>query len=240
VLELRDQFSSCFGGFREGAALLFYLHPGQKEGTWVAPACHRSQAMNDAADDLKFLRGLPASARGNRVSGTVGLWEDDPVKGLYLSRELAGVRVRAVSGSDSYETVTNTEGLYEFRDLRPDTYTIKIDYPAATTLRFRIAYGRNAPPRYGSSHKDSELELDVTETSGNGFDFVLAPATRVTGRVLGPDGSPMKEVCLDLEALQGSSKTVRDFLLAPNPMDRICSTRCQREATASSPIVADR
>src|SRR5436190_23655169 len=33
VLELRDQFSSCFGGFREGTELLFYLHPGQKQGT---------------------------------------------------------------------------------------------------------------------------------------------------------------------------------------------------------------
>jgi hypothetical protein len=29
VFELRDQFSSCFGGFREGSALLFYLQPGQ-------------------------------------------------------------------------------------------------------------------------------------------------------------------------------------------------------------------
>src|SRR5690348_7059121 len=41
VFELRDQFSSCFGGFREGTTLLFYLHPGEKQGTWVAPACYR-------------------------------------------------------------------------------------------------------------------------------------------------------------------------------------------------------
>ena len=68
VLELRDQQSSCFGGYLDGTALLFYLHPGQMQGSWVAPACHRSRSISDAADDLSFLRGLPASARGNRTS----------------------------------------------------------------------------------------------------------------------------------------------------------------------------
>lgn len=69
VLELRDQFSSCFAGFLNRTTILFYLHPGEKAGTWVAPPCHRSRSLDEAADDLKFLRGLPASAQGNRVSG---------------------------------------------------------------------------------------------------------------------------------------------------------------------------
>jgi hypothetical protein len=39
VLELRDQQSSCFGGFREGTELLFYLHRGQKQALgWHPPA----------------------------------------------------------------------------------------------------------------------------------------------------------------------------------------------------------
>jgi hypothetical protein len=45
----------------------------------------------------------------------------------------------------------------------------------------------------------------VTDTSGNGFDFVLSPDTRITGRVLGPDGGPLKDVCIAIEALQSSS-----------------------------------
>jgi hypothetical protein len=35
VLELRDHQSSCFGGFREGTALLFYLHP---DVVWTHPS----------------------------------------------------------------------------------------------------------------------------------------------------------------------------------------------------------
>jgi len=199
VLELRGKLSGCFAGFREGSALLFYLYPGQKQGTWVAPVCYRSSAISDAADDLKFLRGLPGSARGNRVSGTVELWEDDPE--FHLSRALAGVRVRAVGASSSYEAFTDTQGLYEFRDLRPGTYTIKIDYPQGTTLRFPIAYGKTK--LQGTDH---DTQLEVTAESGNGFDFNLAPDTRIAGRVLDPSGFPMKDVCLEIEPLQGKSE----------------------------------
>ncbi|MDP8983359.1 MAG: carboxypeptidase-like regulatory domain-containing protein [Acidobacteriota bacterium] len=217
VLELRDQFSSCFGGFREGTALLFYLYPGQKKDTWVAPACHRSRSINDAADDLKFLYGLPASARGNRVSGTVQLWEDDPVKGFHMSRELGEVHVRAIGASGSYATLTDTHGLYEFRDLRPGTYAIKIDYPKRTVLRFPIAFGKTGLQRRAGSYKDDDIKLDVTDESGNGFDFVLSPDTRITGRVLGPAGSPMKDVCLDIEPLQSSSENASRIFACTKP-----------------------
>lgn len=205
VLELRDQQSSCFGGFREGTALLFYLYRGQKQGTWVAPTCHRSRSISDAGDDLKFLRGLPAAARGNRVSGTVELWEDDPVKGFHLSRVLGGVRVRAMGASGSYETVTDTQGLYEFRHLRPGTYTIKIDYPKGTTLRFPIAFGKTRLRRHASPYTDDDTQLEVTAESGNGFDFNLASDTRISGHVLDPNGRPMKDVCLEIDPLQGNS-----------------------------------
>jgi len=202
VLELRDQFSSCFGGFREGSALLLYLHPGQKQGTWAVWACHRSRPISDAADDLKFLRGLPASARGNRVSGTVELWEDDLVKGFHLNRVIPGVRVRAIGDSGAYETFTDAQGLYEFRDLQPGTYTIKIEYPKGTRLRFPIGYGKT---RHAGPNPDDDSQVEVTAESGNGFDFNLASDTRISGRVLDPDGRPMKDVCLEIEPIQGNS-----------------------------------
>lgn len=198
VLELRDQFSSCFGGYSEGVAVLFYLHRGEKEGTWIAPACHRSKSLRTAADDLKFLRGLPDSARGNRVSGTVALWEDDPVKGFYLSRNAVGVRVHIISEKNSYEATTDADGLYEFRDLTPGTYTVSVDCPKGATLRFPITYGRS---RIRRDFKNTQLE--VTAESGNGIDFLLSPDTRITGHVFGPDSRPLKDVCVGIEPIEG-------------------------------------
>jgi hypothetical protein len=46
--------------------------------------------------------------------------------------------------------------------------------------------------------------LEVSAESGNGFDFNLAPDTRITGRVLGPGGRPLKDVCLEAAPLQGN------------------------------------
>jgi hypothetical protein len=190
VLELRGELSSCFGGYTEGATLLLYLFPGAKHGTWVAPACHRSRTLDRAADDLQFLHGLPDSARGNRVSGTVALYEDDPVKGFHRSRDVAGVRVRLAGAAGSYDAVTDARGLYEFRNLQPGNYSIQADFPRGTTLRFPIPYGKTNLKRYSSLAAGDDLRLEVTAESGNGFDFLLAPDTRIRGRVLGPDRLP--------------------------------------------------
>ena len=134
------------------------------------------------------------------------MWEDDPVKGFHLSRVLAGVRVRAMGTPSSYETVTDTQGLYEFRDLRPGAYTIKIDSPEGTTLRFPIAYGKTGLGRgHTGSYTEDDTQLEVTAESGNGFDFNLASDTRISGHVLDPNGHPMRDVCLEVEPLQGAS-----------------------------------
>lgn len=196
VLELRTTFSSCSGGFRDNGQLLFYLHPGKQAGTWVAYACHRTRALSGAADDLRFLRELPGSARGNRVSGLVQLYDEDPVNGFRLNRALPGVRVRAVSETNSHETSTSAEGLYEFRRLPPGTYTIQVDYPRGMALRFPMFYGMHSQQRL---QQRDDARLEVTAESGDGFDFVLAHDTRISGRVLAPDGQPMKDVCVDLE-----------------------------------------
>ncbi|MGJ5817658.1 MSCRAMM family protein [Paludibaculum fermentans] len=202
VLELWGEISSCFGGFDKGSSLLFYLHPSGKPGKWMTPACHRTGDLRSAAHDLKFLRGLPASAHGNRVSGSVEFWEDSPVKELPLNHVFQGVRVHAVGSPGSYESETDAQGVYEFRDLPPGTYTISIDYPKGTALLFPVAIGRDNPSRRLNRKPGSDMQLVVTDSSGNGYDFVLAADTRVSGHVLDPDGRPMKGVCLELEVLR--------------------------------------
>lgn len=202
VFELHTR-GGCSGSFLQGSELLLYLFPDEKPGVWMARACHRSRVSSEAADDLTFLRELPGSARGNRVSGAVQLWEDDPVDRSRQARGLTGVRVRAIGGSNSYETFTGAGGSYEFRNLEPGTYTIQAEYPRETTLRFAIAYGKNSPER--SAARNGDTKLTVTEESSNGFEFYLAPPdSRITGRVLDPGGRPMKGVCIDVEPALGT------------------------------------
>jgi len=208
VLELRDQLNSCSGGFLEGMELLFYLHHGHKLGTWGAPVCHRTRRIIDAVDDLRFLRGLPASARGNRVSGIVNLSDEGAGKGVDENHPISGVRVRAVATANTYETVTDADGFYEFRDLQPGTYKIQIDNPKGTTLRFPMGYGKLGQERYQRLRLGAETQLEVTAESGNGFDFILSSDTKISGRVFDPDGRPMKGVCIDVELVADSQEAV--------------------------------
>jgi hypothetical protein len=74
-LTLKQQISSCGGEFTVDDRLLFYLFPAEEPDTWEVHACHRSRGLEAAADDFLFLRALPDSAKTNRLSGTVELYE---------------------------------------------------------------------------------------------------------------------------------------------------------------------
>lgn len=212
ILVLHERFSSCFAAFPENVPYLFYLFPGEKAGTWHMAGCRRSRALADAVEDLKFLRGLPASARGNTVSGNVILWENDPVKGFRIQR-LPAIPVHAIGASHTYDTITGATGAYEFRNLSPGVYNINVDYPKGLTLRFTTAIGRISQAARPASNRDDSTELEVTTDSANGLEFTLAPDTLITGRVLDPGGRPMKGVCLEIESLQ--ARTPRFHLPQP-------------------------
>ena len=190
VLELRDQFSSCFGGFREGTELLFYLHPGQKQGTWVAPACHRSRSLSAAADDLLFLRALPRSATTNRLSGEINLYEESP--SFRRVQAFPGLRVTISNDTRSVDTYTNADGVYEVYGLSPGTYTVNIDMPPGLKLQFPIITGsRELVPR--------NTTVSLGEQTAVGVDFVLIEANAISGVLLTPDGKPLRGACLNLE-----------------------------------------
>ncbi|HAX42834.1 MAG TPA: carboxypeptidase-like regulatory domain-containing protein [Bryobacteraceae bacterium] len=204
VLELQGgRMTSCSQVYAEGQTLLFYLYPSRQSGVWYAPPCHRTAPPQWAADDLRFLRGLPDTAEGNRVSGVVRLQEDDLTIGAFRSRGLAGVRVRARGDAGVIESTTDPEGVYEFRQLAPGDYKFTIDPPEKTRLSYPVVSGRVAAGDDGESGNEAGVRLEVTETSGSGIDYTLTPDTRIAGRVLGPDGGPMAGVCLRLEPVQG-------------------------------------
>src|SRR5580704_11377746 len=69
---LKQEGNDCAPKFKAGSEVLLYLSPLQP-GFWVAPGCHRSRSLSEAADDLLFLRALPKPALGNRLSGEVDL-----------------------------------------------------------------------------------------------------------------------------------------------------------------------
>src|SRR5205823_2979140 len=77
AIELHQGASDCDAKFRTGQRLVFYLHAGRTRGSFSVPWCtYAIGSAEPGGDDLLFLRGLPRSAIGTRLSGTVSLYED--------------------------------------------------------------------------------------------------------------------------------------------------------------------
>lgn len=190
---LKQAGNDCAPKFEAGSEVLLYLSPLQP-GFWVAPGCHRSRSVSDAADDLLFLRALPKSASGNRLSGEVDLYEDSPSLGFHKVRAFAGMHVTITSETTNADAYTNADGVYEVYGLPPGTYTVNIDMPAGLKLQFPMITGRGLGllPKGTSVSLGSQTAVSV--------DFVLCENNKISGVLLTPQGKPVYNACLYLES----------------------------------------
>jgi len=67
----RSYGSSCDATYKEGQRWLFYAYFNKDDKAWQVYGCDRSTLLDGAADDLLYLRNLPASAQKTRISGEV-------------------------------------------------------------------------------------------------------------------------------------------------------------------------
>lgn len=199
TIELHQGASDCDAKFRTGERFVFYLYRGTTSGSWSVPPCtHALGNPESGGDDLLFLRGLPQSAIGTRLSGEVELYEDSPAEAFKRVGGVPNVRVK-LAGSNGFiqNTVTNAAGVYEVYGLRPGRYSVSIEVPKGLRINFPVVTGAAA------SVQGDEAAVDLLENGGAGVEFVLQADTRVTGQMLDARGTPITDVCIDLEPVEG-------------------------------------
>jgi hypothetical protein len=177
---------------------VFYLNAGPP-GDWQVPWCTRALAEPDS-DDLLFLKGLPDSAKGTRLSGEVELYEDSPTQAFRRVGGVPNVKVR-ITGPAGFihEVKTNSAGVYEVFGLRPGRYSVRIDVPKGLKLNFPVVAGSSTALR-------DEAAVQLAPNGGASVDFVLQADTRVSGHMLNSSGKPLVDVCIDLEPIEGSGE----------------------------------
>lgn len=183
TVELAQQPGMCSMVFREGDRLLFYLHPAKNEGKWEVYWCHRTRGLADAADDLMFLRALPGAEGRNRLSGRV-MDDRAGTKG-----PMARVTVRLQSGDRVVETATNGDGVFEVYDLVPGTY--RVTPVLARGLRVGWASVEGARAKVD--------RIEIGERNGMSAVFRVVDDNFLSGRVVDPEGRPLRGVCVELE-----------------------------------------
>jgi len=206
TIELRQGADDCSAKFKTGQRSVFYLYPGIEHGSWNVPACtHALGSAEPVGDDLLFLRGLPRSAIGTRLSGEVELYEDSPTEAFKRVGGVRNVRVK-ISGPQGFtrEVVTNVAGVYELYGLHRGRYSVSIDVPSGLRIKFPLVTGSTRVPGNGSA-----VELD--RGGGASVGFVLQADTRLSGRMLDAKGTPMTSVCIDLDPLEGRGESGARF-----------------------------
>jgi len=206
TISLNEGGSDCDARFRTGQRAVFYLQAGTTPGTWFIPWCAYSiGSAEPEGDDLLFLRGLPGTAAGTRLSGSVDLYEDSPQAAFRRVRGLANLRVK-IFGPDGLarEALTNTAGTYEVYGLKPGKYSVRIDMPKGLRTKFPMATG--SVPVAGD-----ESAVELARDGEASVSFVLEADTKLSGRMLDAKGVPKQDVCIDLEPLEGRGENGARF-----------------------------
>ena len=95
------------------------------------------------------------------------------------TRPLINTLIRLRSGHRSFETKTDVHGVYAFNRLPPGTWQVSADLPPNLELAELIG-------------PDAARPFELPRRSCFEHDFYALPTGRISGRVIGPDGTPLR------------------------------------------------
>lgn len=176
----------CGYDFREGRTYLVYAHRNQATGQLGAGICSRTAPVEEAGEDLEYLRGpfVQPSELG-RIRGTVTRHDPPPPLASNQPARRApfpGAEIRLEGYARTYTTTSADDGSYEFR--------VPVgEYRLFTTVR----EGVYAMP--GIEGRTVWLR----DTRGCGaMDIAVRPDGRIAGRLLDRAGRPVPFMSVEL------------------------------------------
>ena len=196
-----------FGIKSVGESFLFYLNKptqypyGDEYKMSDKPAyfpitCGRSQnIVGYETDDLKYLNNLEKVKGKTRISGDLNCWSNP-------CPNVANLPVKIIGEKKTYEIKTDEHGTYEIYDLPPGKYLVNPEIPkgwklSQFMLQYSPAFRQNEAMFYGKELDFSKgIPLNLEAGKHSGIDFYFDIDTAIRGKVLSPDGKPMKDVCV--------------------------------------------
>lgn len=122
---------NCLMRFSEesiGHRSLFYLGRPPADQPWVVSFCGRSTSVERATEDLLYLDKLDQVRGKTRVSGRYE-------RGFYGGElKVAGWKVRIVGESDTYETISDENGVFEIYGVPAGNYRLVPELPPGLSI----------------------------------------------------------------------------------------------------------
>jgi hypothetical protein len=193
-----------FGEKSVGNQLLMYLDRPERRANdsfyswidpsfWLAITCGRSDRIDGS--DLLYLEKLSKVKGKTRISGTLDARPETDLN-------LEGKTVKIIGPKKVYKTKTNKNGVFEIYDLPPGKYVIEPEVPQGWKLdpvyaRFSLTIPYDEYQRLEREWK-KRVEITLGAKKHAEVEFRVEPDNFLRGRVLGPKGTPMSRVCVNL------------------------------------------
>jgi hypothetical protein len=176
-----------FGNFERGKQYLVFAEavPLEDGEHFYEQECGLTRELKYAQAVLEQVRAEKKGKRNAAVYGILlrtldigaGVLDED------YARPLPGVVVRFQSGVKSFETKTDKHGAYAFEALPKGTYRVSADLPSTMNVT-------------GFSNEASVFELEDRSCYEN--DITAMPTGQISGRVIAPDGAPLRSTSVEL------------------------------------------
>jgi len=171
----------CGYDFKVGQSYLVYAHREKDSQTLVATICSRTRPLDEASEDLAYIRSLPSAPPGATIHGPVqGFRRTLEAGGVERLGPLSGVRIELASDGVRQETQTDAFGEYRFEHLPPGKYSVQMLAPEGL-----------APAR-------TEQQVEVFDKGCALVGFSLQPDTSLSGALVDEYGEPAAKIKVDL------------------------------------------
>ena len=172
----RSQGTGCGISFKEGEKYLVYAYGDDKKKKYYSTSiCTRTRLAERKDDEIAVLRSLAKGKFEPQIYGKV----EEIVRGIFLldnkdNIPMSGIKITAKSGGNFYESITDDNGHFSFKNVRPGNYILDLKLPSTHKL---------GDDSWGFIEKQ-KVDLNFTVTNTDSPDFIIIE-TRVDGRIKG-------------------------------------------------------
>lgn len=175
----------CGYSFATGGRYLVYAWktPSSRLSTGI---CSRTRPLDEAEEDLRYLRSIPATGTGARVYGRINEWRRDPAEESGVDYgPVEGVTVSVRGPAFLRDVVTDAHDRYEVTNLPAGKATITV------------------VPSFGFDSRSLEGELDLRDLRAcSELNFTISQIARASGSVVDASGRPVAGVEVEAVAAE--------------------------------------
>lgn len=195
--EITFEMGDCYYPFKQGEKYLIYANKEQNGKLYQRLGDTRTRPLSEAGEDLEYIRNLSKAREGGRIYGKVyNHVAKTTLPGIgaptNYNATLSGVKIVAEGKQQSYETITDSTGSFEFLGLPEGFYKMRALVP--------------------SHFSGTENGAKLSSLGCAPVNFSIQATGVITGKVLDTRGQPITNLTVSIFSAEGVTNEILERL----------------------------